>query len=456
MNTQLFRATITVLGVCLGVLLLGGCSMLSSSETEQPPRRFDIAGSGERVTSAELDELTRGFADRYVGLLYSVCDALKEDNPDPAQRSAAQTLLVDNATNVYDIASNADAFTRVLDLVVVTTLVSQEWDDDGRAVAVFGERGQALADALSQASAESRALAARVLTVDELFVLDDLIRDWREENPLVVRASFVRFSNFAIGRGRSDAAQLLAAGGLFSQVMEAGQAVDEARLLSERMFYQLKRESTLLRWQALAVRDDWVATPELNTALADVHRVSDQIEQLPANIAAERQAIFTGIDERLQRADATIVNVRAALEEVNTFVESLKPVGESFNELLTTANTLFTRYDAWDRWSDGTDRRTFDIREYEQTANEVTLAAERLNALLTTSEDLLGSSELEDQLQQTSDSVDGRIMTVSDQSQVLMNGFFWRACALLGVFFALLILYRVISHLLKCRVPGAA
>ncbi len=37
------------------------------------------------------------------------------------------------ATNVYDIASNADAFTRVLDLVVVTTLVSQVWIDDDRA-----------------------------------------------------------------------------------------------------------------------------------------------------------------------------------------------------------------------------------------------------------------------------------------------------------------------------------
>ena len=41
------------------------------------------------------------------------------------------------------------------DLVVVMTLVSQEWDDDGRAVAVFGKRGQMLAEALSQARAES-------------------------------------------------------------------------------------------------------------------------------------------------------------------------------------------------------------------------------------------------------------------------------------------------------------
>ncbi len=448
MNSQPSLATITLLGMCIAVLMLGGCATLQRSATEEPARRFDGAQAGERVTRAELDQLTRGFADRYVGLLYSVCDALKEDNPDPAQRRAAQMLLVDNASNVYDIASNADPFTRVLDLVVVTTLVSQEWDDDGRAVAVFGKRGQTLADALSQARAESRLLSARVLTAEQLDILDSLLRDWRQENPKVVRASFVRFSNFAIGRGRSAAAQVLEARGLFEEIGEAGQSVDEARLLAERTFYRLKRESTLLRWQAMAMKDDLVATSELNMALADVHSATDQIDRLPANIAAERQAILTGIDDRLQGADATIANVRAALDEANTFVASLKPAGESLNELLTTADTMFARYAALDRSKTGNKGQPFDIREYEKTAKEVTLAAERINELLTATEHLLGSSELIHGIQKVNDSVDGRIMTVTDQSQVVMNAFFWRVCALLGVLFAMLILYRVISLLL--------
>jgi len=456
MNIQPSRATITLLGMCITVLMLGGCA--TRSATEERSRRFGGAETGERVTLAELDGLTRAFADRYVGLLYSVCDALKEDNSDPAQRRAAQMLLVDSANNVYDIASNADAFTRVLDLVVVTTLVSQEWADDGRAVAVFGKRGQALADALSQARAESRTLAARVLTADQLGILDSLLRDWRQENPKVVRASFVRFSNFANGRGRSAAAQvLLAARGLFAEVGEAGEAVDEARLLAERMFYRLKRESTLLRWQASAMKDDLVATPEFNTALANVHSLTDQIEQLPANFAAERQAILTGIDDRLQRADATIANVRAALDEANTFVASLKPAGESLNEMLTTADTLFARYTALDRSKTGNEGHPFDIREYEQTAKEVTLAAEGMTELLTTTEHLLGSPELRQGIQEVNDSVDGRIMTATDQSQVVMNALFWRVCALLGVLFAMLILYRVISHLLmRNREKGQA
>lgn len=455
MNIQPSRAAIMLLGMWIVVLMLGGCA--TGSATDERSRLLGGAETGERVTLTELDRLTRAFADRYVGLLYSVCDALKEDNSDPAQRRAAQMLLVDNATNVYDIASNADAFIRVLDLVVVTTLVSQEWDDDGRAVAVFGKRGQMLVDALSKARAESRVLAARVLTADQLGILDSLLRDWRQENQQVVRASFVRFSNFGIGRGRSAAAQILETRGLFSvltgqglfeEVGEAGEAVDEARLLGERMFYRLKRESTLLRWQAMAIKDDWIATPELNTALTDVHRVIDQIERLTANIGAQRQAILTGLDDRLQRADATIANVRAALDEANTFVASLKPAGESLNEMLTTADTLFARYAALDRSKTGNEGHPFDIREYEQTAKEVTLAAEEMNELLTATDHLLGSPDLRHGMQEVNDSVDGRIMTVADQSQVVMNVFFWRVCALQGVLFAMLILYRVISFLL--------
>ncbi len=450
MNIKPSLAAITLLGMCIAVLVLGGCAMLQSStiKKEERARGLDGAEAGERVTMEELDGLTRAFADRYVGLLYSVCDSLQEDNPDPGQRQAAQMLLVDNATNVYDIASNADAFTRVLDLAVVTRLVSQVWDDDGRAVAVFGKRGQALADALSQARAESRMLAARVLTADQLGILDSLLRDWRQENPKVVRVSFVRFSNFAIGRGKSAADKILEARGLLAPITEARKSVEKVRLLGERMFYLLKRQSTLLRWQVAAIKGDLVATPELNTALADVHSVTDQIEQLPANIAAERQAILTCIDDRLQGADATIANVRATLDEANTFATSLKPVGESFNEMLTTADTLYARYAASDQAKTGNEGEPFDIREYEQTAKEVKLATKRMNELLTTTEHLLGSPELRHGTQEVSDSADGLIMKVSDQSQVVMNAFFWRAVALLGVLFVMLILYRVISLLL--------
>lgn len=265
---------------------------------KEAPRQVAATDRGEPILSTELDELTRAFADRYVGLLASTCDDLKKDNPDPVQRREAQELMLNCATNVYDIASNADAFTRVLDLVVVTTLVSQVWIDDYRAWEVFGDREKLLVRALRHGRVKAWSLAAQVLRPEQLDLMDYLLWDWRRHNPDMVRVSFVRLSNFAIGRGKSANAEVLAANGLYANVGRQGQAVAEARLLTERMFYMLKRSPTLLRWQVEGAKDNIMATPEVGKALTDVHRLTDQVEQLPKNVAAERQAILAAFDDR--------------------------------------------------------------------------------------------------------------------------------------------------------------
>jgi hypothetical protein len=448
----------------IGFLLVGwhfalpcsGCAAPPSRPAPVTPRVMDGAGVGEQVTSAELDELTRAFADRYVGLLYSVCNTIKKDNPDAAQRREAQALLLDCSTNVYDIASNADAFTRVLDLVVVTSLLSQVWVDDGRATAVFGERGEPLARGMVRAQQETRALAVKVLTAEQLRVVDSLLDDWRAENPEMTAVSFVRFSNFAIGRGRTAASEVLAARGLFAEVGEAGQAVDEARLLGERVFYRLKREPTLLRWQVEAMKDDLIATPETAAALANLNRLIDQVEQLPAGIAAERQAILAGLDDSLMNADATITNISAALDKGRDLIASLEPAARSLGETLEIGSAFFGQFDDWDRWKTEVRPRPFDIREQTEALRELATAAERLNETLTTSSTLLGSPDWALRLGEASESADGRITLMADQSRIVLNAFFWRAFVLLIVLFAMLILYRLISLMLVKRVEVAA
>ncbi|MCX5636824.1 MAG: hypothetical protein NTX52_03905, partial [Planctomycetota bacterium] len=199
-----------LLVVWIALLVCGGCFALARNPAKDGPRQVGATDANQPIRSAELDELTRAFADRYVGLLYSACDALKKDNPDPVQRREAQVLMVDCATNIYDIASNADAFTRMLDLVVVATLVSQVWIDDDRGAEVFAGREELLIRALHHGRVEAWALAAQVLRPDQIDLLDYLLWDWRRHNPGMDRAPFVRFSNFAIGRGKSANSEVLA------------------------------------------------------------------------------------------------------------------------------------------------------------------------------------------------------------------------------------------------------
>src|SRR3954471_3734203 len=335
---------LALLCICISALLsTGGCAAFREYVAKTSSGEMGVPGRDGKITPAELDELTRAFADRYVGLLSSTCDALKKNNPDPVQRREAQELLLNCATNVYDIASNADAFTRMLDLVVVTTLVSQVWIDDDRAGEVFGDRGEVLVRALHHGRVEAWALAGQVLRPDQLDLLDYMMWDWRRHNPDMVRTPFVRFSNFAIGRGKSATAAVVDAGG-FANIGRAGKSVDEARLLSERMFYQAKREPALLRWEAEALKDAVLATPDIRTYLTDIHRLTEQAEKLPGNVAKERQAILSALDDRMKRGDATISNIRQ-------LITSAEPASNSINDMMKTADGLFARYDMWSRWS---------------------------------------------------------------------------------------------------------
>ena len=443
-----------LMGTCVVALLCGGCATWSTSET---PRRIAGAEEGHTITSAELDELSRAFTDRFVGLLYSVTEALKHDNHDPQQRRSAQMLLLDSATNVYDIASNADAFTRVLDLLVVTSLLHQLWADEGRALEVFGERGEALVRATSHANVEARLLAARVLSDEQLALVDVLLRDWRQDNPDMVRVSFVRFSNFAIGRGMSAASNVLAARGtLFSDIGRTGQAIDEARLMGERMFYRLKREATLLRWQAEAIKDDLIATPGLATALADLHRVADQFEKLPAHVAAERQATLDALHDSLQDVDATIASVRAAFTEAHPLLDALQTTAAALDDMFRTADGAIARLGPPDRTDGDTEADPPDIRDYTAAALQLTTAAERINETFTSLNALLSSPEWAGRIQEVNELADGRIVMVADQSRGVLNALFWRACALLGVLLAMLVLYRLICLMLSRRLerPG--
>lgn len=400
-----------LLGVCIASLVCGGCYALTWNPAKDGPRQVGATDGNQPIGSAELDELTRAFADRYVGLLYSTCDALKKDNPDPVQRREVQVLMVDCATNIYDIASNADAFTRMLDLVVVTTLVSQVWIDDDRVAEVFAGREELLIRALHHGRVEAWALAAQVLGPDQIDLLDYLLWDWRRHNPDMVRVSFVRFSNFAIGRGKSANAEVLAAGGLYANVGRQGQAVDEARLLTERMFYMLKREPTLLRWQVDALKED----------------------------------IFNALDDRMKQADATVANVRVTVSEVNGVVTSLGQTSNSLDEMLKTADGLIARYDSVDRKPS----RPFDIREYTEAVKELAATVGKMNDLLKSSNELLGSSEWDRRIQQVSQSADERMKMAAEQSQRVVHDAFWRAYVAIGLLILCIVVVFLVIRWLR-------
>ncbi len=452
MTVRASLVRLTVLCAIAAAVAAGGCMSQPVAPPPEAPRVIVIvADGGEPIKAAELDELTRAFADRFVGMIYSACDEVRKDNADPAQRREAQVFLADAASNIYDIATNADAFTRLLDLVVVTRLLNQVWVDDGRATEVFGDRAPAFAKALLHANTEIGTLEARVLTTEQVAAVETLLAEWHKEHPEMVRTSFVRFSNFAVGRGKSAASEVLSASGLFSEVGKAGQAVDEARLLGERVFYQFKREPTLLRWQIAAAKDELLTSPELVAALKDVHRLTNEVEKMPAHIAAERAAIVDAVDARLERADATVEKVNKVVAEARLLAAELGPASQSIDQMIKSADVLFNRYDTWNRWAAAKDPRLFQIGEYTELVKEGAITSQRLDELVKSSGGLLGSPDWQARINEVNRSADGRIEIAVGKSRDLMNELFRRVYLAIGLLFVMLLCYRVISIALARR-----
>jgi hypothetical protein len=424
--------------ILLGLLLSGGCATRRSAAA-----RTLTGADGKPILVVELDSLTQSLADGLVGELYSVCDELKKDNSDPGQRHEAQLLLTDFASNVYDIAGNADAFTRVLDLLAITKVVGQVWIDEKKAVATFGERSGLLVRALVRCREEATELASRLLKPTQLKAFDSLLKGWRQDYPEFTRPSFVRFSQFARARNHSPAFDVVAPGGLFANVGKAGAEVEETRLLGERVFYLLKRAPTLLRWQALTIKDDLLATPELATTLDDAHRLTGQIEQLPSNVVAV-------VNASLQRLDGTVTNVRPALAEANTLAAAVQSTSQSFEQLLKAAGILYERFKDRDTTKTRTDSRPFDIREYTRAFQELDDSAETLHEILSTT--LSESPKGARLLQEVNKSLDGRLAFASAQIEALLDSFFCRVYLALGLLFVVLIVYKMTSLLLRRRV----
>lgn len=298
----------------------------------------------EKLSAEELDELTNAFADRYRTLLEDAASAIIDRNPDPRQRAVAQHLLVESATSMYDVATNGDPFSQLLDMLIVVTLTSQVWIDDDRSTREFGERAEPLVQALRNAREEVWAIAGRVFTADQLSALDFMIASWRRENRGVENVAFVRFDDFAATRGAAIVSDVAGGGGLFEGLDKAVAQFKSYEKLAERVFYLSKRAPTLLTWQSQSVIDGLLAREEIRRVLANLDEAakaaasaaatSERVAtEVPALVTSEREAIFAEIDRRKDDVDSALAEVRSiateatkATADVRASVERVEPI----------------------------------------------------------------------------------------------------------------------------------
>lgn len=422
------------------------------------------------LTVAQLDALCYAYADQYMARIAAACDHIRKNSDDPAVRVAAAWLKAGSASNVVDIVTNGDPFTKLIDLVLVITLQSNVWIDENRAEELFPGVERPLIDALRAARVDVWELAARAMKPDQLETLDYLIWTWRRKNPDVEYVLFVRFSDFAASRGVAQIRSVRAGGGLLAPVAEAAQTAEEIRMLGERAFFAMKRMPMIAAWNAQAAAEETIAGPETAGILGSVRQLSSSIdglsgsidgasgtfERLPDEIGAEVRSILdeldgrlAGLEEQLGWVGPLVQDGRLLANEAQESVLAAQELSKSLDAAAASLErTLAAGSELVVQLQHGSEEETTTLQQAGELADRLGTAAERLHEILIELKALAGTPELASGATTLAEAADARVRSY-------LNAALWRGLVLAAGFVAMLTAGLIIAGRVS-RPRGAA
>jgi hypothetical protein len=152
----------------------------------------------------------------------------------------------------------------------------------------------------------------------------------------------MRFDDFVAERGElSQRAAKLAkggggGGGFLAPINEATRAVDESRVLGERMMFLTARLPRVMSWQAELFVYEMAVTPEIRNTLANnesmtqsMRRFATSVEGWPAVIAREREALLKDVNGQTAALERVAKETRAALAEARPVAADVRRTSES-------------------------------------------------------------------------------------------------------------------------------
>jgi hypothetical protein len=460
-----FERTAPLLRLCaillaaLVVLLSEGCASRTSETQQQADKRVaaaraksaqafkaSIVKQRHEISIQELDQLAYGYADRYYMVISSAVDALKRGNSDPTQRRIAHQIMLNGVLSMNDIVSGNDPYTQIFDLVVSVTLQSLVLIDENGAEKNFGERAPGLIKAIRTMRVEAWELAAKVLTQEQLELLDYIILEWRRTHPQIDQVAFVKFDHFASARASGLLTELKSGGGFLAPLSEASQVLKDWGRITERAFWYSKRAPNIAAIQAEGAVNEILNAPEISSLLQTAERLGKTAEAAPQTIDAQRRALFAEIDTRQTLLTNTLGDLRHIMADAESLGRTVSLLTTNVQQTLAVvADTLKVadgvgQHFGLDKPSTNPPARPFDIQDYAVALTRLNEVITNVHQLSLNADHLTRSEGWKRALQDMTDATDRRV----DRA-------FSRLCLLLGLAFILAIAYRVISIKLTRR-----
>jgi hypothetical protein len=437
----------------LVVLALTGCTQYDAFASRNAPATERVAAGranpGGPLTIAELDELTNVFADNYVARVATACDQVIEGAKESGDIADASYLKVVTATSTYDIVSEPDPLSQLLDLLTLVTVQYRVWVEEGEARTLFEDGATPIIEAMDAGQSEALALAARVLKPEQITEVQDQVRSWRKKNADLRFVAMIRFEQAAGQRARSLENQVRSGGGLMAPVENAVDSLERARRLAERSFYVGKRLPMLIGWQFDHVVSRALLRKEVTGGLQSLERTSTLSESIPNELREIRNLIQTEprkiIDElasRQEAADKTLATLgdtitagaklvdaaQATATAADRTITSAEKASAELRETLAAADRLLARLES--AGLSGPSARR--LEDYTAAAEKVGAMAKEINQAIKSGDELLASAAWERRLGDINAAARERLLQTTGAAEAVTDRAFWRILFAIG------------------------
>ena len=419
--------------IALALLLLASaCASLPGGRFVSGLVTGEGVGSG-RITQQELREALLQYASRFESTVVAAADTISAGTKDPViqRRTLRWKLGVTPVVNQAAFMSEPEAAF----VAMLTVAVSMhEFLTSGTGVEAFGDQQKLAVDASAELVEAAVALGDRFLTDKELARVTQEVDALVQAQPM--RGEFVaeKVQSLVTASESSPIFDWVTAIPLspfraLQGVDQGAQAIREFNDTAMEISRIVASMPRLIRWNLELLTLDISQQGDIEASLDSFDALASSAQSLS------------------QTAESLPGTLRELLAEAERTGQSLGPLSQSLER---TATAVAEAGAAWGGLVQQLDKppkdpsqpsRPFDIREWQQTAAQVTSAATELRAML----DSLQTLSTSDAVGVPFAQVTARIEEVEAHSRSLVNLAALRGLQLILAFFVLLFVYRRIE-----------
>jgi hypothetical protein len=421
-----------ILPAVLVAVSISACA--SSSPAQSQSVVIASLGSGDNsstsgITREELEDHVRRFADRYMTRVALAANALTNQTEDQAHKDLMQRWKSVSYASVVGIAIGENAVTNLLDMMTLATLsrimIERHWVPN-----VFGpELGEGFLQSFVDLEEDIWTVADDVLTSRQQDDLKTLINNWYAKNPDQIYPWYVRLSDFS-GQRAASLAAVQQTGGMLKEVARAREAAEEIQAFGERVLFYLQRAPMITSMEFQAGANSVLGGPHVSRAIDDMDRFVTAVEQLVGSVEELPGSRLAAVDQIMDRIReeriALLQDLASAETDVVSLLAELQPALDSL--VLLTASD-----------EQNPDSKPFDINEYRALVGESATTAIELRRLL----------EAVDKVMQNSAELSTLVEAMAESQNTVLDRVFLQAIALIFIFFAALLAYRLLTRRLN-------